>query len=202
MQARGSLAVDGRASSVTGLAWLDREFGECDFCPQMGGWDWFGIQLDDGREVMVYQVCDQHRWYNGHRSLSVIDGHGRIRQLRPEDFTMHAVGTWTSPRTGTVYPRSWNLDVPKLNMRLRIEPSLDCQELDTRGSTNVVYWEGAADVSGQDGNGPLAGQAYAELVGYHDPDRRITQKFIGWWDLFRNEVRYWQCATGLAVQSP
>jgi hypothetical protein len=43
---------------------------------------------------------------------------------------------------------------------------MENQELDTRGSTMIVYWEGACEVSGKAGDADVTGRAYAELVGY------------------------------------
>jgi predicted secreted hydrolase len=192
----GKLTLNGQTHKVSGAAWLDREFGQCDFCPQMGGWDWFAIQLDDDRELMIYQVCDEHRDYNGHRSLLLVDSAGQVQQLGRSDFNLRPSANWTSPWTNTVYPIVWQLEVPELHLNLKITPSLACQELDTRGSTNVVYWEGAADVCGHQRNRSVNGHAYAELVGYHLPDRRITRRFVGWLDLLKNEFHYWRFSGG------
>jgi len=40
-------------------------------------------------------------------------------------------------------PRRWRLKVPAAGIDLTVEPYVADQELNTEGSTGVVYWEGA-----------------------------------------------------------
>lgn len=190
LTATGKLWIEGRHYTVTGSAWLDCEFGQCDFSQHMCGWDWFAIQLTDNREIMVYQVYDDQHQYNGHRYLAIVEPSGQAQQFRDSEFTISPIGEWLSPWTNSRYPTHWSLEIPALKLTLRISPLVDCQELDTRGSTNIVYWEGACDVMGRQGHSTLSGNAYVELVGYHPSDRKITQPIIGWWELLKNELRF------------
>ena len=190
LAADGSIMVDGKRQSVTGSAWLDRESGVCDFCDKMAGWDWMGIQLDDNRELMVYQVCDKDRRYNQHQAVTLVHGDGSIRQFNGADFQLRPDRFWTSPWTQTEYPIGWELTIPEIDLQLKVRAQFECQELDTRGSTNIVYWEGAAQVTGRQAGNELAGHTFVELVGYHRLDRRMKQKMIRWWELLKNEFRY------------
>ena len=47
-----------------------------------------------------------------------------------------------------------------------LEPTVADQELDTRGTTGVVYWEGSQRVTATRAGAPLGGEGYVELTGY------------------------------------
>ena len=192
--ARGRLQLDGEIFPVTGEAWMDREFGLCDFNRQMGGWDWLCIQLDNHRELMLYCVCDEQRDYNSHRSVVRIDADGTRTVLKGDAFRLTALGQWTSPWTGTTYPCGWSLRVPEWGIDLKIVPRLNCQELETRGSTCITYWEGGAAVTGEIDHQTVTGKAFVELVGYNSEHRILVTKKIGpraLWQSFLNEIQYW-----------
>ncbi len=190
----GRLRLDGESLEVSGEAWMDREFGRCDFDRQMGGWDWLYAQLDDNRELMVYCVCDEKRNYNGHRTVVRVDADGTKTELKAEAFQLTALGKWTSPWTGTTYPSRWSLQVPEWKVKLEFIPRLACQELVTRGSTSVIYWEGGAAVTGEIDHQAVTGKAFVELVGYNSEHQILVTKKIGpiaLWRAFLNEGHYW-----------
>ena len=56
MRAEGELARAGEVRGVRGSAWFDHEFGSNVLSAQQTGWDWFSLQLDDGRELMIFQL--------------------------------------------------------------------------------------------------------------------------------------------------
>ncbi|MEP6848091.1 MAG: lipocalin family protein [Acidobacteriota bacterium] len=76
---------------------------------------------------------------------------------------METLSTWTSEKTGAEYPRHWRVSVESLGIDLEIEPLVADQKLDTRGSTMIVYWEGACKVSGDSRGEVVTGRAYIEL---------------------------------------
>ncbi|MCA9071478.1 MAG: hypothetical protein KDA84_21270 [Planctomycetaceae bacterium] len=166
MQVQGSIQSSHGQKRVTGTAWMDREFGRPVFQQKFGGWDWFAIQMDDGREIMVELFRSPQRKMLEESSLTLVDAKGNTRSYSPPDFSAVSTATWASPSTGIEYPASWSVRVPSLNLELQIEPSLPHQELDTRGVSRLIYWEGASRVQGQIENGEVSGQAYVELVGY------------------------------------
>ena len=49
---------------------------------------------------------------------------------------------------------------------MTVTPVIKDQELDTRGTTMIVYWEGACAVEAGAATGDVEGRAYVELVGY------------------------------------
>lgn len=166
MRLDGTLLSKGLSEQVNGLAWMDREFGTWTPTENQKGWDWFSIQLDNDCELMCYQLRNSKGETSSYSSGSFVDENGVVTPLQSTDFTITPIGTWKSPRSGASYPSVWNVSVPKLGLELRVTPVIEDQELDTRGSTMIIYWEGACDVSGSAGDHPVRGRAYVELVGY------------------------------------
>ena len=163
-EVRGVLLDRGLPRPVTGTAWIDHQWGDF-ITVASGGWDWYSVHLDDGRDFTASVVRDEL----GVTVLqygTLIGPCGESTHLRADDLEVQATGSWTSPHTGAVYPSGWILTVPSEGLRLRLEPLLRDQELDTRGSTGVVYWEGAVSVSGESGE---IGRGYVELTGYAQP---------------------------------
>jgi predicted secreted hydrolase len=149
---------------VTGEAWMDHQWG--DFATYRdGGWDWYAVQLEDGTDVMLYLI----RGPQGETLLvdgSLVDARGAVTTLGASDFTVAAGTQWTSPATGTTYPSGWTVTIPKERLTLTITPVMRDQELDTRRTTGVVYWEGEATVVAERDGRELHGLGYVELTGY------------------------------------
>ena len=92
---------------------------------------------------------------------------GRFEHLDRDAFTVTVTDEWTSPRTGATYPAGWTIGVPRERLSVHLRPTVPDQELDTRASTGVVYWEGSQVVNATRAGRPLGGEAYVELTGYH-----------------------------------
>jgi predicted secreted hydrolase len=162
---RGTLTYAGTAFAVEGVSWMDHEYGTDELQPDQAGWDWFSIQLDDGREVMLYLLRRKDGSVTPESSGSLIERDGSVRHLELKDFTVAVPfgAAWRSPHTGAKYPDRWRVGVPVAGLDLRLAPTVADQELaSTTGG--VSYWEGAVDV--KDGNGVSAGTGYVELTGY------------------------------------
>ena len=56
LAAAGTLRLGPERLAVTGQAWMDREWSTSSLAPGEVGWDWFGLQLDDGWELMLYRL--------------------------------------------------------------------------------------------------------------------------------------------------
>jgi predicted secreted hydrolase len=166
MKAEGDIRWKGKVERFVGEAWMDREFGTWRATKNQKGWDWFSIQLDDRTELMVYHIRDERGRPSPFSSGTFVDEEGRATHLRLEDFSVEALGCWRSPRTGARYPHGWRIRVPRFDLDLVVHPVLADQELDTRGTTMIIYWEGACDAFGRRGNRESTGRAYVELVGY------------------------------------
>jgi len=165
----GRVRVDTTSYPVTGLGWMDHEFSTAPLAEGIAGWDWFSIQLDDGRELMLYLLRRSEGGWQGASSGSLIDGQGRAVHLTLSDVEARVTRRWTSPATGAAYPLGWEIILPGRNLKLNLAACLDDQEMITSGSTGVTYWEGCIDVKGSDGGAPLSGRGYMELTGYADP---------------------------------
>lgn len=166
MQLEGDLRLDGSLEHFTGTAWMDREFGTWAPTEFQKGWDWFSIQLDDDSELMVYQLRNSKGETSPFSTGCFHDAGGEVIKLKSEEFTIQPRSKWKSPRSEGEYPSGWTVTVPNLGLELSIDPVLPDQELDTRGTTMIVYWEGACRVSGTARHKPVTGNAYVELVGY------------------------------------
>jgi predicted secreted hydrolase len=161
---RGALIVDGARRSVEGTAWFDHQWGDF-ISVGGGGWDWFAVNLDDGTDVMLSLVRDTDGSYPLIYGTLVSDD-GSVRHLGREDFTVTVDGRWTSPATGADYPAGWTIEIPADRLTIELTPSVAAQELDTRATTGVVYWEGSQVVRATRDGISLVGEAYVELTGY------------------------------------
>ena len=166
MEVTGSVAPDCLfpefcgSEPVHGQAWFDHQWGDFRI-DRLGGWDWFALQLDDGAEVMLYLIRDMGGAYVAAEG-SYVTREGRTLGLSREDFTLTPTGaTWTSADTGAVYPAGWRVEVPAHDVDVTVAPLLADQEMDTRASTGIVYWEGAVAVRGD-----RPGVGFVELTNY------------------------------------
>lgn len=180
MAAEGRITWHGETERCAGEAWMDREFGTWKTTDNQKGWDWFSLQLADHTELMVYHLRDRAGRPSAFSSGTFVDAAGAWTHLVRDDFHLEATAHWRSPRTGTRYPSAWRLSVPRVGVDVTITPVLEDQELDTRGTTMIVYWEGACAVSGTRAGRAVEGRAYVELVGYdrsHEQPSLITFLF-------------------------
>ncbi len=163
LQSDGTVRIGDRRFEVSGLSWLDREWGSSALSQDQSGWDWFALQLDDDSELMFYSI----RKLDGTQDLmsagTFVAPSGRTQHLRYDDVSIDVLDHWESPLGGR-YPSRWRIGVPSLDLSLSIEPVMAAQEL----QTSVRYWEGAVDVSGLRGGEALRGRGYVELTGYAD----------------------------------
>jgi len=159
----GTITLAGTRSSVRGSAWLDHEWSSEYVAPEATGWDWIGINLDDGGALMAFRM--RHRnggvfWAGG----SIRDAQGGRRVLAPTEIAFEPLRTWRSPRTGVTYPVAMRVRVGDLELTL--DPLMDDQELDARASVGTIYWEGAVRALA---GARAIGRGYLELTGYWQP---------------------------------
>jgi RND superfamily putative drug exporter len=164
LSATGTLTLDGTPFAVEGTAWFDHQWGDF-ITVGGGGWDWFAVNLDDGTDLTLSLVRDR----DGSYPLvygTLVNADGTSRHLPREAFTVEATRRWTSPATGADYPAGWRITVPSRDLVIELTPTVAAQELDTRATTGVVYWEGSQRVSWTEGGVSRGGEAYVELTGY------------------------------------
>jgi predicted secreted hydrolase len=162
MRARGTVRVGAESLEVSGLAWMDREWSTSALHRDLAGWDWIALQLDDERDVMVYQLRRRDGSPDPHSAGTLVAADGSTRRLAPEDAKIEVLDHWTSAASGVRYPSRWRLTIPAADLAVEITPRLAAQEL----IVGTRYWEGAVRVQGVAGGPSVSGRGYVELVGY------------------------------------
>jgi predicted secreted hydrolase len=162
LETSGVVQVGREAHQVEGWSWMDHEFSTSALAPDQVGWDWFALQLDDGSDVMVFQVRKNDGTVDSFSRGTLVGPNGERQYLSVDDFEIDVRSTWRSPRTGASYPSRWTVQVPGAALTLDIEPYLADQELDV----SYAYWEGAVRCEGQRAGQPVRGEGYVELTGY------------------------------------
>jgi predicted secreted hydrolase len=159
MNSTGTIRLGAQTYTVSGLTWMDREWGTSALEEGLAGWDWFALQLRSGHDLMYYQLREADGRTSPFVGGSLLLPDDTVVILGPGDVELTVVDTWRSPRSGAVYPSGWQLRIPRYGIDLMITPAMRDQEL----PVSVVYWEGAVDVRGS-----MSGRGYVELTGYAD----------------------------------
>lgn len=165
IQVTGTVIHHGKPITVIGTAWLDHEWSTAYLDPSADGWDWVGVNLDDGSTLMAFRI----RGKNGNEVwtyAALRDPSGHIKQFTPDQVRFEPKRTWRSPRTNATYPVSMQIQTGSTKWLLT--PLQDDQELDSRQSIGAVYWEGAVTITC---DGKPAGRGYLEMTGYLKPLR-------------------------------
>jgi predicted secreted hydrolase len=169
----GRLVRDGRPVDVQGLAWVDREWGSGALGGNEQGWDWFALQLQDGRSLMFYALRDHDGRRDPHSAGTWIYASGESRPLSSDQVQIDVLDYWKNPG-GDRYPAHWRVRIPTEGIDVDVRPVLANQEL----TASARYWEGAVDVTGASSVAGASnatgasdaqktvGRGYVELVGY------------------------------------
>lgn len=161
LAARGRFTLGGGERSVQGEAWFDHEWGTSELGAGVMGWDWLGLRLADGRELMVYRLRAADGSATPFSAGSLVERDGTARRLTADDVTLEPLSWWSSPLTAARYPVRVRVRVPGVGLDLEVRAEIPDAELDARASTGTVYWEGPVAVTGT-----VAGDGYLELTGY------------------------------------
>jgi predicted secreted hydrolase len=167
MPARGTVRVDGESFAVDGFAWMDREWSTSALSKDLVGWDWFALQIDDGRDVMFYQLRRSDGSSDRFGAGMLVEADGAARPLRHDEIQIDVLDTWRSPRSGVAYPARWRITLPSRDLELELSPQVADQEL----IVGTRYWEGAVTAQGMAHGRRLGGHGYVELVGYGESRR-------------------------------
>lgn len=163
MATDGTVVIQGDTLQVSGGSWMDREWSTSALGENQVGWDWFSLQLSDGRDLMYYQIRQQDGSPSAYTEGVLVAEDGTATPIDLNDVALEVTDRWTSPRGGT-YPVGWRLRIPSEDLSLRITPHFNDQELDV----SVRYWEGAVQVEGTADGTPITGAGYVEMTGYGD----------------------------------
>jgi predicted secreted hydrolase len=163
----GQVTVDGKTYRVTGQSWMDKEFGSNQLGKLQVGWDWFSLQLDDQREIMLYLLRDQ-KGNIDFAGGTVVQPDSQVQFLSQDAFTITVQERWKSANTSGVYPSRWVIAIPGENVEVEVMPEMADQENRSRLLPKLYYWEGAVIIR-QDGKS--IGKGYVELTGYGTSSR-------------------------------
>lgn len=166
LRSSGRLTVGGESFEVAGLSWMDHEFGTSFLEAEQAGWDWFSIQLEDGRDLMVFQIRRSDGSIDPHSSGTMIDADGRATHIPRDELKIRPGEAWRSVASGASYPTAWTIELPRYNLSLKVRAAFNEQELRTTESTGVTYWEGSVVIEGLSANQPIRGRGYLEMTGY------------------------------------
>lgn len=158
LRADGRLQLGDRKFTVDGLAWLDREWSTSALDTGQAGWDWFSLQLQDGRDLMYYQLRRTDGGRDPHSSGSLSDATGLRRRLDPGQVTLTPLRWWSGH--GRRYPIEWQLQLAGEPHPWRVRALLADQEM----RLSVRYWEGAVEVTDAV-TGAALGRGYLEMAG-------------------------------------
>jgi predicted secreted hydrolase len=171
LRSTGNLTVGGETFAVTGLSWMDHEFGTSFLEEDQTGWDWFSIQLDDNRELMIFQIRRADGSIDARSSGTMIEANGRTVHIPFTGFALKPTGaSWRSQSSGANYPTEWLIELPGFDLRLQVSAAFENQELRTTESTAVTYWEGSVTVDAVSGGRKISGRGYLEMTGYAGPN--------------------------------
>jgi predicted secreted hydrolase len=160
---KGTLIRDGKTIPVEGTSWMDNEYFNDVPDPDLRGWDWFAIQLDNNEELMLYRLRLQSGAVSPYSSGTLIDAQGKSHHLTASDFNLAPAGYWNK------YPVNWRIEIPSQSITLDETTKLQNQELSAYKNLSPPYWEGAVDYTGTAHNKPVKGVGYLELTGYKLP---------------------------------
>jgi predicted secreted hydrolase len=168
LESEGELWLGDHHYSVRGTSWMDKEVSTSQLTEDQVGWDWFSLQLDDGRDLMLYLLRRKDGTTDfRHATLVLTDGEALY--LKDEQWSVRSTETWESEETGAVYPSRWELSIPDEQLELTLVPPVGDQENRSRLPGGVFYWEGAVKILDENGN--PKGRGYIELTGYGENNK-------------------------------
>ncbi len=167
LETQGHISIDGETWNVTGESWMDKEFSSNQLASHQVGWDWFSLQLDDQREMMLYLLRHRNGTIDFARG-TVVKPDGQTIYLGRDDFTVTRLASWQSPHTTGAYPSQWRISIPRERLEIEVAAEMGDQENRSRLITTMHYWEGAVNILQQ---GKPVGKGYVELTGYGTSSR-------------------------------
>jgi len=169
LKTEGRIFLQNKEIPVQGLSWMDHEFGSSQLQEYQVGWDWFSLQLDDRTELMFYQIRHKDGKVDPYSSGTIVYADGTHQHLSGKEFQIEVLDQWKSSKSSAIYPSRWRVKVPVHQIELSLSPTVKDQELITKESTRVTYWEGSVKIEGKYQKKSIKGMGYVELTGYAEP---------------------------------
>lgn len=165
LKVQARLIRGGRVQELSGIAWLDHEWSSAALASDAVGWDWTGMNLDDGSALVAFQIRRQQAGQPPVQTYAAIrDASGRVQVVSPAEVSFTPLRYWNSSRHRTAWPVAQRIQLGDRIFETR--PLMDDQELDSSLSTGAVYWEGASELLKA---GRPVGRGYLEMTGYVAP---------------------------------
>ena len=162
LRSAGVVTLGDERVEVTGLSWMDHEYGTSALSENALGWDWFSLQLENGAVLMFAQIRTADGGLIPQFTGTYVDAAGKQYTIEAGEPAVTVVASWTSPHTGSTYPAAWELEIPAHALQFRIEPLVADQEM----NSSYSYWEGAVRAVGTVDGRQIEGRGYVELTGY------------------------------------
>jgi predicted secreted hydrolase len=162
LKSTGQIQVGENRYDVSGFSWMDHEFSTSVLSEGQVGWDWFALQFDDQRELVIATLRRADGSIDPYSGGTIILADGSLQHLKADDFSIAVTNTWRSPHSGAEYPAAWTIAVPSEEILIEVKPLLNDQEL----NLSFIYWEGAVEINGEYRGQPVSGRGYVELTGY------------------------------------
>ncbi len=166
LQVEGTVETGGRTHAVQGTGWMDREWSTSALSEEHVGWDWFSLQLEDGRDLMFFELRRRDGTSDPLNHGILVEEGGASRTLTATEVEVEVLDWWSSPLDGARYPSGWRLRVPGEALELEVLPRVRDQEM----NVSFRYWEGAVTVLGTAAGRPVEGVGYVELTGYGEEE--------------------------------
>lgn len=164
LQTSGLIVIGADSFRVAGLSWMDHEFFSSPKSSTVAGWDWFSMQLSDSSAIMLYRLRHANGALSPFSAGTLTAANGSARTIPFKTFEAKPERWWRSATTGAQYPLAWKISFE--DYELHVTAAIEAQELDTRSTTGVIYWEGVIKVMGTKRKHPLTGVGYLEMTGY------------------------------------
>ena len=174
MPTHGKLTIGAKSYDVVGTSWMDHEFASNALASDQVGWDWMALSFPDRSSLMLYRIRNRVI-ANNYVSGTLISPEGRPTYLAAKDIVMSGSEPWKSPRSGAEYPQQWRVVIPNRDPII-VKTRMTGQELVTPETTDVDYFEGAAEATDQSGH-PI-GEGYLEMTGYAKNDKTVIGSFL------------------------
>ena len=166
MPTRGQLLFDGQRFEVSGTSNLDHEFGASFLEEGQAGWDYVAIELEDGADLMIYQLRLTDGSHDQYFVATLINADGKQESLKADEFILEPLALWVSPTSGGKYPVQWRVKIPGKQIELDAKAALNDQEFQTAQSLGVTYWKGSIEISGKRNGQTITGKGFLEMTGY------------------------------------
>ncbi|MCU7836274.1 MAG: carotenoid 1,2-hydratase [gamma proteobacterium symbiont of Taylorina sp.] len=166
LASKGDIRIGKKVYEVSGESWLDREWSTSSLGEDQQGWDWFALHLDDGSDLMLYQMRKKDALKDIYSSGILVDSKGKSEVLQAQQFQLRVDEFWRSPVSHIRYPVKWEILIPEKNIILTVSTAMKQQEWSKAGGFSFNYWEGGIEVKGIKNQQPILGKGYLEMTGY------------------------------------